>query len=598
MSASTHSITRKKIRIGDLLVEHNVINQDQLKIALSEQKVLGRKLGQTLISLGYIGEQDLLDFLSKQLHLPLIDLKHHDFNVDLISLFPETIARRYRALPLEDQQTHFLVGMADPTDLFAYDEIVRHLGKPANLAIIAESQLLETFDQLYRRTSEINNFAEELGQELLDDEDDLVRLLQSSSDEDVPVAKLLKSIFEDAIQIKASDIHIEPDESVLRIRLRVDGILQEQVMKEKHISAAVVLRLKIMAGLDISERRIPQDGRFNIRVKGRSIDIRLSTMPIEYGESVVMRLLDQTNGILNLDSLGMPNNILQRFKRVIKKPHGLVLVTGPTGSGKTTTLYAALQELNNAEKKIITVEDPVEYRLPRINQVQVKPKIGLNFIEILRTALRQDPDIILIGEMRDQETVQIALRSAMTGHLVFSSLHTNDAMHTADRLIDMGAEGFLIAASLQGIIAQRLVRKICESCIEDHIIQPQEASWLESVCGIKASDIKVKSACGCQHCNNTGYHGRLGVYEFLEPDAAIISALKSNDISAFAEAVDNNKRFKPMLYAAVEYLLAGVTTIEELMRITSERISDQDNDLNESVEGINEHYDIENDGSL
>jgi MSHA biogenesis protein MshE len=576
-STMTGTMVRKKIRIGDLLVEHRVITQEQLEIALKEQRKLGRKLGQTLVTLGYISEASLLDFLSKQLSMPLMDLKGLELKSELVKKLPETVARRYRSLVLKDTGGQLLVGMADPTDLFAFDELVKHLGHSIKLALVRESQLLETFDEVYRRTSEISNLAEELGQELSGADFDVASLLETVSDEDVPVARLLKSIFEDAVQMKASDIHIEPDETVLRIRQRIDGVLHEQVMKEKNIAAAVALRLKIVAGLDISEKRIPQDGRFNMRVKSRSIDVRLSTMPVQYGESVVMRLLDQTSGILDLGSLGMPDDLLQRFRRAIHRPHGLILVTGPTGSGKTTTLYAALQELNKSDTKIITAEDPVEYRLPRINQVQIKPKIGLSFAEILRAALRQDPDVILVGEMRDQETAEIGLRAAMTGHMVLSTLHTNDAIHTADRLLDMGAEGFLIAAALQAIVAQRLVRRICDSCAEEYTVNDQEAVWLESVLNIKARGLSLKHGRGCRHCNNTGYRGRIGVYELLEPETAMLDALRANDSVRFADAVRNNKKFRPMRLNAMDYAKAGITTVEEVMRITSERVEDIEN---------------------
>ncbi len=321
----------------------------------------------------------------------------------------------------------------------------------------------------------------ELEDELGDDAFDLADLSAESESAEAPVVKLLQTLFEDAVQARSSDIHIEPDETVVRIRQRVDGVLQEQVMKEKRVNSALVLRLKLMAGLNISEKRIPQDGRFNIRVKGRSIDVRVSTMPVQYGESVVMRLLDQSQGMLNLDVTGMPETLLENFRRMIKKPHGMILVTGPTGSGKTTTLYGALTELNRPEVKIITAEDPVEYRLPRITQVQVNPKIGLEFANVLRAALRQDPDVILVGEMRDHETAEIGLRAAMTGHLVLSTLHTNDSISSAMRLIDMGAEPFLVASSLLGVVAQRLVRKVCENCREAYEPTSQEQVWLNAV---------------------------------------------------------------------------------------------------------------------
>lgn len=368
--------------------------------------------------------------------------------------------------------------MADPLDIFAYDELVRVLKQPIKQAVVRESELLNTLDLVYRRTDEIASLAEELEDELGDDAFDLADLSAESESADAPVVKLLQTLFEDAVQARSSDIHIEPDESVVRIRQRVDGgVLQEQVMKEKRVNAALVLRLKLMAGLNISEKRLPQDGRFNVRVKGRSIDVRVSTMPVQYGESVVMRLLDQSQGMLDLQGTGMPPHLLERFRKLIKKPpHGMILVTGPpTGSGKTTTLYGALTELNKPEVKIITAEDPVEYRLPRITQVQVNPKIGLEFANVLRASLRQDPDIILVGEMRDHETVEIGLRAAMTGHLVLSTLHTNDSISSAMRLIDMGgAEPFLVASSLLGVVAQRLVRRVCDNCKEPY--QPPNRS--------------------------------------------------------------------------------------------------------------------------
>ena len=312
----------------------------------------------------------------------------------------------------------------------------------------------------------------------------------------------------------ASDIHIEPDEGKLRIRQRVDGILQESVINERNIAAALVLRLKLMSGLDISEKRLPQDGRTNIRIKGRSIDVRVSTMPIQHGESVVMRLLDQSAGLLTLDQTGMPEELLKRFRNLLNRPHGMILVTGPTGSGKTTTLYGALSELNLPAKKIITVEDPVEYRLPRINQVQVNSKIGLDFKGVLRTTLRQDPDIIMVGEMRDHETVEIGLRGALTGHLVLSTLHTNDSISSAIRLLDMGAPGYLAASSLRAIIAQRLVRRLCKNCRTEHRPDEEELFWIDNI-EPGASSHQFHRGMGCQTCNQTGYRGRIGVFELL-----------------------------------------------------------------------------------
>jgi len=445
----------KKIRLGDLLVQNEVITEDQLMTALSEQKKTGSKLGKALLDLGYIEEDSLLRFLSRQLGIPFIQLSHFQFDQQLIKLLSETYARRFRAIVLSDQDGQLLVGMSDPMDIFAYDELVRILKRPLKQAVVRESELLATLDRVYRRTDEIASIAGEVEDELSDDAFDLDQIAAEGDISEAPIVRLLQSIFEDAVAVRASDIHIEPDEKVIRIRQRIDGILHEQVMKEKRVSAALVLRLKLMSGLNISEKRLPQDGRFNVRVKGRSIDVRLSTMPVTYGESVVMRLLDQTEGILNLEGTGMPPQILQRLRVLIHRPHGILLVTGPTGSGKTTTLYGALAELNSASSKIITAEDPIEYRLPRITQVQINAKIGLDFATILRSALRQDPDIVLVGEMRDQETVEIGLRAAMTGHFVLSTLHTNDSIASAMRLIDMGAEPYLVASALTGVLAQR-----------------------------------------------------------------------------------------------------------------------------------------------
>ena len=381
------------------------------------------------------------------------------------------------------------------------------------------------------------------------------------------LVRLLQTLFEDAVQMKASDIHIELDEGVVRIRQRIDGVLNEQVMNEHRVASALVMRLKIMSGLDISEKRLPQDGRFNIRVRNRSIDVRVSTMPVQHGESVVMRLLDQSGGLFNLDHTGMPADMLARFRRLLQRPFGMVLVTGPTGSGKTTTLYAGLAELNSPEKKIITVEDPVEYRLPRVNQVQVNPKIELTFGRVLRAALRQDPDIVLVGEMRDQETAEIGLRAALTGHLVLSTLHTNDAQTSAMRLVDMGAEPFLVATALNAVLAQRLVRRVCENCMQEQQADPQQLAWLERLHGGSLAGKVFRHGAGCHQCHNTGYNGRVGVYELLEMDEPMIAALRRNDPQAFAEAARANPHYRPLAACALDYALAGVTSIDEVLKV-------------------------------
>ena len=562
----------KKIRLGDMLVEHGLITEDQLMTALSEQKKRNLKLGRTLIELNFITEDAMLNLLSTQLKIPFIDLTHYKYQAEVAIKVPETVARRYRVLALAEYPDSYMVGMADPTDLYAFDELSNILDKPVRQVVVRETTLLQTLDLIYRKTDEISNLAEELDGELAETDFDLDQLLESSDVSEAPVVRMLQSIFEDALQMGASDIHIEPDERVLRIRQRIDGVLHEQVMKERRIVGALVSRLKLMSGLNISERRLPQDGRFNARIKEHNIDIRISTMPIVHGESVVMRLLDQSAGKLDLSKIGMPDDILERFRHYIKKPHGMVLVTGPTGSGKTTTLYGALNELNVPEKKIITVEDPVEYRLPRVNQVQVHSQIGLDFATVLRTALRQDPDIVLVGEMRDQETAEIGLRASITGHLVLSTLHTNDAVSTAIRLVDMGIPGFMVATSLEAIIAQRLVRRVCEYCSNDYQPDLHELSWLKTALGeqFAAALIGLKQGQGCPNCNNTGYKGRIGVFELLEINDDLADALRSNDTTRFAQVVRNNRNFRSLSQHALIYAQQGITTLEEVIRVTGD----------------------------
>ncbi len=561
----------KRIRIGDLLVAQQLISQDQLGTALKEQKKSGYKLGRQLISLGFVEENTLLSLLSKQLNYPFIDLQQYRFDADFVQTLPEAIARRYRVIMLKEEFDGVLLGMSDPTDIFGLDELKRIINKPIKPAVVRESELLDILDLAYSRTSEIASLVEELDEELESDAVDFADIVTGAEDSDAPVVKLLQKIFEEAINSRASDIHIEPDETVLRIRKRIDGVLVEQVMNEKRISGALVVRLKLMASLDISEKRLPQDGRFNLKVNKHSIDVRMSTMPIQFGESVVMRIIDHSRGIRDLSDVGMPEHYVKKFRHIITRPHGLVLVTGPTGSGKTTTLYGALSELNTQEKKIITVEDPVEYRLPRISQVQLHEKIGLNFNTVLRAALRQDPDILLVGEIRDSDSAEIALRSAMTGHMVLSTLHTNDAVTSALRLIDMGVDSYLVASSLKAIVAQRLVRKVCGHCAAPYTPNVQESQLIKSLSKGRAPDLSnMKSGAGCSHCFNTGYHDRIGVFELLEIDADMADALRDNDVKGFNLAAHNHPSYRPLSMAALDYALIGITTMNEVLRVSAE----------------------------
>ena len=561
---------KKKVRIGDLLVEGKKISDAQLQDALAEQKRTGRKLGQVLVDNGIISEEAILDTLSQQLKLPFVDLLHYKFNPDIVRLIPEVQARRFRAIALVRDDKSILVGMADPTNIFAYDELSRILDRPLRLAVVKEIDLLKTLDTVYRKTEQISDFAEKLSTELAEGDIDLRQLAESADVTEAPVVRMLQSLFEDAVQIGASDIHIEPDESLLRIRQRVDGILQEHIVNEIRIAPALVLRLKLMAGLDISEKRLPQDGRFSLRINDRNIDVRMSTMPIQHGESAVMRLLDQTGGVRDMDQLGMTDTMRVRVEALVQRPHGMFLVTGPTGSGKTTTLYAALKLLNTPENKIITVEDPVEYRVPRLNQIQVHAEIGRTFGRVLRSALRHDPDIILIGEMRDEETAEIAIRAAMTGHMVLSTLHTNDALSTVNRLLDMGIKNYLLASSLHAIVAQRLVRRICLSCIQPAQPDPREMAWLQSFRGITLDMNAFRRGAGCAHCNHVGYAGRIGVYELLEFHRGLTEVLARGDSTEFFRIARQAEGFESLEKVALRYAMDGITTVSEVMRIAAD----------------------------
>ncbi len=561
----------EKIRLGEILVQQGLLSDDQLAKSLELQKSTGRKLGRVFVEAGFVTETQISEALARQLQVPFIDLKFFDAKPEVVRILPETQARRFRALVLEDRGDSHLVGMSDPTDLFAYDEIARLLNKEMVLAVVAESAVLAQIDRVYRRTEEIKNLSQQLEQDLGAGEVEFAEFgVITQNVEDAPVVKLLHTIFEDAMQVRASDVHIEPQENKLQIRFRIDGVMHLQTEADSKIATALVLRLKLVSGLDISEKRLPQDGRFNMRLRGQQVDVRLSTMPTQYGESVVMRLLVQGGSMIGLDKLGMQPAMLERFRKLIHRPSGMVLVTGPTGSGKTTTLYAALAELNSPANKIITVEDPVEYRLPGITQVQVNEKIELDFSRVLRSVLRQDPDIVLVGEMRDQETAQIGLRAAMTGHLVLSTLHTNDAVSTPIRLIDMGTPRFMVAMSLLAVVAQRLVRVICESCAEPYNPLPFEREWLKLELEERVGAHAYTRGRGCQQCNGSGYQGRVAVYELLEMNNELTDAANHHDPAHFIHIAKQQVGRATMRRHAVDLVIAGKTTIAEAMRISNQ----------------------------
>ncbi len=559
-----------KVRLGDLLVQQKLISQDQLKFGLEQQKRSGRKLGRVLVDNAFVTEENISEALAKQLNIPYINLKYYHINIEKVRMLPENQARRFRAIVLEERNGMLLIGMADPTDLSAFDEITRIVKRDIDIAVVTEGQLLESIDRGYRRTDEITGLARELSEDIGDTYVDFGALTDAVGMEEAPVVKLLQTMFDDASQIRASDIHIEPQEGRVVIRFRIDGVLHLQTEADSKIAPALVLRLKLMSGLDISEKRLPQDGRFHVRVRDQGVDVRIATCPTQNGESVVMRLLRQDGGMIGLDKLGMPPEMLKRFREIIRRSNGMILVTGPTGSGKTTTLYSALAEINTLEQKIITVEDPVEYRLPGINQVQVNEKIDLTFSRVLRSALRQDPDVILVGEMRDAETAQIGLRAAMTGHLVFSTLHTRDAAGTLFRLVDMGTPRFMVASSVQAVLAQRLLRRVCESCSEAHLPSPQEGEWLKTE-GVPPEQWGgLLHGRGCSHCNGTGYHGREGVYEMLEMNREMVEAAAHDDVSHFMQVARQHMLGKTIMDHAMKEMKQGRTTVAEVMRISNQ----------------------------
>lgn len=560
----------RRLKLGDLLVQQGLLDQGDLEVALAEQKRSGQKFGRVLTDLGLISEESLHQCLANHLNVEWVDLNRFALDADAARRLPEPVARRFRALPLRADGGTFLVGMTDPTDIFAIDEIQRHMGGTITPVLVSERDVMQMLDQVYRAPDEIDDLAKALKEELATEDGIDIEALADDSASDAPVIRLIQTIFKDAVAIGASDIHLEPDAEGLRVRQRVDGLLQERHIDGPGVASAVVTRIKLMAGLDISERRLPQDGRFSLKVDRHQVDVRGSTLPVQYGESMVMRLLDHTNQLMNLEDLGISADLRERLTNILERTAGMMLVTGPTGSGKTTTLYASLNYLNSPARKILTAEDPVEYRLAGISQVQVNAKIGLDFSRVLRTALRQDPDVILVGEMRDRETVEIGLRAAMTGHLVLSTLHTVNAAATVSRLLDMGGEGFLVAASLQGVIAQRLVRRLCDHCKAPARPEPGTLAWLAaSAPEVDWSTTELVGAVGCPRCHGLGYKGRVGIYELLEIDGPLADAIRAEDLQGFEELARAKEDYVPLTKSALDLALQGVTSVEEVMRVAA-----------------------------
>jgi len=560
-------------QLGATLVESGYLSQLKLNEALSEQKRTGRMLGRVLIENNFVTEEQLAKVIATQQSLPYIDLRRYDVVPETVMKLTELQARRFHAIVLEDRETTYLIGMTDPSNLRAHDELSGILGRPLDIAVITNEQFGLTVDRIYRKTSQIGEYAREVERDVERETGvvDIGQMNVSIDDMDAPVIKLLQTIFEEAAQMRASDIHIEPQEKKLVVRFRIDGSMHHQVDADQRIAAALLVRVKLLAGLDIAEKRLPQDGRIAVKVGSSRIDIRMSTLPTQFGESVVMRLLVQSQGMLDLSKSGMPADMLEKFYRVIESPHGIILVTGPTGSGKSTTLYGALERLNQPNVKILTCEDPVEYRIPGINQVQVNDKIELTFARVLRSFLRQDPDILLVGEIRDQETAQIAARAAMTGHLVLSSLHTNDSVSTPVRLLDMGVPGYMIATTLLTVISQRLLRKVCTHCAEPYSPTETEMEWVKHylMSDDHLNEATFRHGKGCVRCNGIGFSGRTGVHEMLEMTSPLAAAIHNNDIILFEKLGHEQLGKNSLAHRALELALNGETTVAEAMTIVS-----------------------------
>jgi len=567
------------VRLGELLTKASLITQEQLKEALRSQKDTGGKLGETLIKLGFVSEEEITECLSQQFGVPSINLAHFEIDQSVIKLIPADVARKYNILPVNKTGATITIAMADPTNVFAMDDIKFMTGYNVEPVVASELGIKAAIDNYYGSASslELKKVMEDLQQaeagdlEVLEDEEELDMEALAESAEEAPVVKLCNLILSDAIKRGASDIHIEPYEKEYRVRFRIDGILYEIMNPPLKLKDAITSRLKILAKLDISEKRLPQDGRIKLKMKlnekNKELDFRVSVLPTLFGEKIVMRLLDKDNLRLDMTKLGFEPESLAKFEEAIFKPWGMVLVTGPTGSGKTNTLYSALAKVNSPEVNIMTAEDPVEFNLPGINQVQMKEAIGLNFAATLRSFLRQDPNIILVGEIRDFETAEIAIKAALTGHLVLSTLHTNDAPSTINRLMNMGIEPFLVATSVQLIAAQRLVRRICPNCQEVVDLAPQALINL----GYKKEEIgtfKVMKGRGCDKCNNTGYKGRVGLVEVMQIDDEIRDLILSGGTAIDIKKKAAEAGMISLRRSGLIKIKDGITTIEEVVRET------------------------------
>jgi type IV pilus assembly protein PilB len=545
-------------RIGDLLVEAGLISEEQLQNALQEQRDLKMRLGDVLITRNYITEQQLIEVLEFQLGIPHVQLYRQKIDTKIINIIPQRLAEQHQVIPLRTEGSKLIVAMADPLDYYAIDELRMSTGYRIEPTIASKDELQRAIKRYYGLQETVEKIMQNLGPR---EEEE-----RSQQDDDSPVVKTVNQLILQAVQTGASDIHIDPQEDSLRVRYRVDGVMRTERTLPPHMQSVIVARIKVMANLNVAERRLPQDGRVEMDIEFRKVDIRVATLPTVHGEKVVMRILDLSNALTDIDKLGLSEHNQRLLLKGINSAYGMVFITGPTGSGKTTTLYSALSRLNSEEVNIITVEDPVEYQLQNINQVQVNPVTGLTFARGLRSILRQDPNIVMVGEIRDSETAEIAIRGAMTGHLVLSTLHSNSAVNAITRLVDMGIEPFLVSSSINTIVAQRLVRRVCTACSTEAAPNAEETEILKAH-GIHKDTIKKGT--GCADCGRTGYKGRLAIQEVLAVDdhlrAMILQKRSDSEYAAYART----QGFKTILEDGMDKAAAGLTTISEVYRVSN-----------------------------
>jgi type IV pilus assembly protein PilB len=556
------TVKRKAKQLGQILMEQGLITDDQLQRALDEHRRTPKSLGRTLIDLGMIKESDLVRALAEQVGMEFVDLTEYPVDATLTMLLPDALARRYRAIPIAERDGKLLVAMSDPANVYALDDIRAITNRDVQPVVATASDVEQAIQKYSHLDGQVEALASEAASQIEEEDLELAAAV-----EEAPIVRLVQAIMTQAVGDRASDVHIEPTEKDVRIRFRVDGVLHEVMHSPKNIQGGLISRLKVMADLNIAEKRVPQDGRISMRVGGKQLDLRLATLPTVYGEKVVIRVLDKSQALLKLEDLGFLEESYKAFEQSFKKPYGALLVTGPTGSGKSTTMYATLNILNQEDKNIITVEDPVEYRLPGVNQMQIHQKAGLTFASALRSILRADPDIILIGEVRDRETAMIAVESALTGHLVLTSLHTNDASSAITRLIEMEVETFLVASAIDCVVAQRLARKLCDRCKAGY--EPDQAELYEA--GYPEWQwpevAELFKPVGCPACSNTGYRGRIGLYEVMRMTEELERLAVDRSSSEAMKATAIQQGMLTLRDDGLSKARMGLTSIEEVARV-------------------------------